>query len=405
MLETFFVETISMLVNLISDKVFVKPEDRAHFDFVFQDEEDNKTIIEIKSDKTDIKTLKILADKLKRYKNINNFYLITPTEPNQQKIDKFTNEFKQFDFSTYWISGKNYFKKYNFNINNNKDLERLQIAGITSEIEKYKLNQIGSGFYPIRLSNFHRNHNEINEGQELISKNKLLLARQFPFSLIGSFPNEIDSILESLKIGKKHERSIVLLSDLKNFSTIVSAIEPEMLQNLMQKYYVGAKKLVFKYNGILDKFIGDAVLAIFNYPECNKSSYLNVLKFASELIKMGKELLSEMQNNIDNIIDTGTRIGISTGKIYPLNINDSEIEITFIGSKINLAAGLEGNSETNGILVTNSFYNKFKSYWPEQHNSIKWTKKELPKEQMKGQATDIKAWQIQFIEMDTILGV
>ncbi|RYE13874.1 MAG: hypothetical protein EOP34_07825, partial [Rickettsiales bacterium] len=57
-------------------------------------------------------------------------------------------------------------------------------------------------------------------------------------------------------------------------------------------------------------------------------------------------------------IETGTRVGLATGPIYPLNIGKEEFEVTFIGDKINFAARLEKNCDVNGILMSNRFFHK-----------------------------------------------
>lgn len=235
------------------------------------------------------------------------------------------------------------------------------------------------------------------EGEE-VSTNRMIidLGRQFPYSVLAKikgFGSDSD-IVEYFKIGKRSEDAIVVLSDIKNFSSIVAAAQADDLNEMMNKYYTESRNLVFKYNGVLDKFIGDAVLAIFNYPDKSDDSCVNAIKFCEELISLGISIFSELQSNMDNIVDTGTRIGVSMGSIYTLNIGDKTIEVTFVSDKINLAARLEKNCEVNGILMSNIFKTKLEKVSYSYLESLRIEEKIINKNDAKGQILDVRAWQI-----------
>jgi adenylate cyclase len=397
MLETSLImeSIVSLLVNQISKQIFLKPQDRARFDFVFQDSENQTIAIEVKTAKISKRILERIANVIKETGNLDRFYLLTPEAPSDEEKILFDSIIRKAIINSYWLSLNEYFKTYNIDIENNEDINNLQIAGITSQMQKYKEEHIGDNVFKNYLGIYLNNFEEAKKGNTRISPIKMALQRQFPLHVIDNMPDDIEEIKTKLLIGNPYNKAIIILSDIKNFSTLVSASDPEDLRDLMSKYYIQARDLVFKYSGILDKFIGDAVLAIFNYPEYKEDAIINAMKFSSDLIIMGKQLLMDMQRNMDNAIETGTRIGITIGTIYPLSIGKDFFEVTFIGDKINLAARLESKCLLNGILVSNQVVNEINKNKSPLKNSVTFTAKQFPREEMKGQITDIQALQIE----------
>ena len=237
----------------------------------------------------------------------------------------------------------------------------------------------------------------------IISDNLISLRRQFPDSILANLDTDYDSLFKQLYIGQKYNDAIIVLTDIKNFSSIVSSADPDELNEAMNKYYTSARDLVFKYNGILVQFVGDSVLAIFNYPKKDLSAYINTVKFCSELILLGRATFDSLLSKMDQAIDTGTRVGVSNGPIYTLNISKGGIEITFIGDKINFAARLEKNCDVDGILLSNRFYTIFYNAYSDLAKDIDFTRKDLTPSDAKGQMSVTKAWQIQFKDIQKII--
>ncbi|AYN00101.1 adenylate/guanylate cyclase domain-containing protein [Chryseobacterium sp. 3008163] len=268
----------------------------------------------------------------------------------------------------------------------------LQIAAVTSKFETYGKDFIGNDLAAEHLK---KNFENVKDGT--IDKTSILYGfrRQFPYSTIKELEENESKLDQILSFGKKYDDAIIVLTDIKSFSSLVSVSDPDDLNDLMSKYYMNARDLVFKYGGILDKFIGDAVLAIFNYPFKDPNSFSKATKFCAELILMGNNILNEFQRKLDQKIETGTRVGIATGTIYPLNISTEEYEVTFIGDKINLAARLEKNCEVNGILLSNKFYHKLADSDSDLINKIQFEEIVIDPKDAKGQTDPISAWKIE----------
>jgi len=162
----------------------------------------------------------------------------------------------------------------------------------------------------------------------------------------------------------------------------------------MARYYRRVREAVFANEGMLDKFIGDAVLAVFGYPNPSPSAALKALKFAQDLIRIGHDILTDWRAELNAIIETGTRVGVANGNIWPLNIGQTEVEISLLGDTINLAARLEKACNVNGILLDNRTRTKAGAVDASYIESLTLAERQLPPSDAKGQQFNILAWQV-----------
>ncbi len=409
MIEPYLIESVlSSLFDFLKKKVLTTPNDRAKFDFIIKDDNGKKIAIEVKSQNVTLKTLLYIEKALQEYDDIDEFYLITPEEPSKDYLQRLKSVFKNQKVVIHWVGINQFIQLQNLDIELNEDIRtsllNLQVAAVTSKYEDYNKQFVGSHLGTTDLTaHLKQNIKNVKEGK--VDKTNILfgLRRQFPYSTIAELEKNPEKISETLNFGKKYDDAIIILTDIKNFSTLVSVSDPEELNDLMSKYYTNARELVFKYGGILDKFIGDAVLAIFNYPIKDESSFTNATKFCAELVLMGENILNEFQRKLDQEIETGTRVGLATGPIYALNIGTDEFEVTFIGDKINFAARLEKNCEVNGILMSNRFYHKLDDSNHEFIEKIDKSEKKIDPKDAKGQVGITTAWQIERKEMEKII--
>ena len=405
-LSTALIEAVlSTVFDYFKKRVLTTPSDRANFDFVLKGDKGERIAIEVKGQQLNLSSIVRLKDALTKHSDIDEFILITPDKPNAAQLQFFKKNLLPDFPKSKWLSLKEFLKSnYNVDINNSDDLAQLQIAAITSKIDLYSQGIIGNEVTLKKgQETLNKNLAEAKKGDFKVQNSLISLRRQFPDSLLATLKQENEKLLSELHIGEKYNDAIIVLTDIKNFSSIVSAADPEDLNEAMSKYYTNARDLVFKYNGIIDKFIGDAVLAIFNYPRKNLESYINTIKFCSELIQLGEETFQILLSKMDQAVETGTRVGVSNGPIYTLNIGKGDIEVTFIGDKINFAARLEKNCEINGILVSNRFYNKLTHEFSELTQQLQIDKKDISPTDAKGQTMTTTAWQIKYNDIQKII--
>jgi class 3 adenylate cyclase len=409
MIESQLIENVlSTLFDFLKKKIVTSPADRAKFDFIIKGDNDKQIAIEVKGQNINLKTLHNIDSALREYKDIDEFYLITPEQPTADELKRFKSVFGDIKTKINWVGINEYLRKQELDLELNDNLREsllnLQVAALTSKYESYSKSHIGSnlGYEDLR-QDLKKNVQNIKSGKIDKSDVRFGLRRQFPDSTISSLSNDSSEIPKILNFGGKFEDAIIILTDIKNFSSLVSVADPDELNDLMSKYYTNARELVFKYGGVLDKFIGDAVLAIFNYPYRDVSAYKKSIQFCAELILMGESVLKEFQRKIDQEIETGTRVGLACGPIYALNIGKEEFEVTFIGDKINFAARLEKNCDVNGILLSNRFYHKLDEHSNDFTKTIVVTEKKIDPKDAKGQIGVTTAWQVSKDQMEKII--
>lgn len=189
---------------------------------------------------------------------------------------------------------------------------------------------------------------------------------------------------------------IIVESDIKNFSTMVSVYGKEELSSRIEKYYDDVRTLANRYDAFFDKFVGDAVVVAFNFPYYDKQNYIKAIDFSYDLIDIGKRVFGDLNELHDEQVETGTRVGIAESELKLIHVYINEI--TFLGKAINLAPRLEKKCETDQVYITkevyDNVYNHSKNDFEKKYDA---TYKELSTEEAKGQVAVIAAYQIERI--------
>jgi len=355
------------------------------FDYVLKNTNNDKIAIEYIKNLPDSNRLSHISSLVERKSsNISKFILVTQEIPSAKQLSVFKRLFEHITIESKWIGINDLPSELGSDFNG--DLTSLD-----------GINQLQKEYLEYSINNYSQAHigNDLGYSQEEILDNSIdviSLKRQLPIRYISQIMDTGNEINEILNIGSRYENVTVVLSDIKNFSSLVKVSKPEILNDTMEKYYQKSRRLVWKYNGVLDKFIGDAVLAIFGYPYDNEQSAINAMQFSQELISLGKELFDDLLNYINESIATGTRVGISTGDIWPLNIGDEHLELSFVGDTINMAARLEKNAEVNSILIDNRTRTKIIGVESDWFDSQGFKAMELSKEDAKGQLFNLRTF-------------
>jgi adenylate cyclase len=150
--------------------------------------------------------------------------------------------------------------------------------------------------------------------------------------------------------GDKRELTI-LMSDVRNFTTMTEKSEPMELIALLDDYLAAMTEIIFKYNGIVDKFIGDGILAYWGAFTPDHNHAQEASQAALEMIEKVKELNTHWATQGKGPIAIG--IGVNTGPVIFGNIGrGKKIEFTVIGDPVNLAARLESlNKEFHTSII------------------------------------------------------
>ncbi|MBU1448826.1 adenylate/guanylate cyclase domain-containing protein [Patescibacteria group bacterium] len=173
-------------------------------------------------------------------------------------------------------------------------------------------------------------------------------------------PSVVSRILKdpsTLKLGGEKRRMSVLFSDIRGFTSIAEGMPPERLVEVMNLYLTRMTDVVFEHEGVLDKYIGDAVMAFWNAPIDQKDHALRSVRTAVAM----QEEVTDL--NRSKLLPKGVKlkigIGINTGDMIVGNMgSEARFDYTVIGDDVNLASRLESLTKEYdvGILVSEATY-------------------------------------------------
>lgn len=160
------------------------------------------------------------------------------------------------------------------------------------------------------------------------------------------------------KLGGTRRELTILFSDIRGFTPLSEQLQPEEVITLLNDYLDNMTEIIFSNSGIIDKFIGDAIMAVWGALQADISPPEQAFLAVKSAIEMQNKLI-ELQNKWDSLgkkkIHVG--IGINTGYVVVGNVGSTQrIEYTVIGDNVNIASRLESNAKPGQILIPKSTY-------------------------------------------------
>ncbi|MBW3015924.1 adenylate/guanylate cyclase domain-containing protein [Candidatus Woesearchaeota archaeon] len=187
--------------------------------------------------------------------------------------------------------------------------------------------------------------------------------------IIGAFnkyvsPAVLKDILkdpDKLKLGGVKREITVFFSDIRGFTTISEKLSPEKLVHLLNEYLTAMTTCIMKHEGVVDKYIGDAIMAFWNCP-------LNQPDHASLACSTSLDMLKELKELNKKWIAAGypelkIGIGLNTGQAVIGNMGSYDrFDYTAMGDNINLGSRLEGLTKHYGVsmIISESTYKQVK---------------------------------------------
>lgn len=165
------------------------------------------------------------------------------------------------------------------------------------------------------------------------------------------------SNIDDLKLGGKRAVVTVLFSDIRGFTSLSEKMSAEEVSMILNEYFAEMEPIISKYNGVINKFIGDAVMAIFGEPIQDINHSKNAVKCAYEMLKKVEYLREKWLYEGKPKIEIG--VGINTGEVFIGNIGtETRMEYTVIGDTVNLASRIESYNKVykTNLLVSSSTY-------------------------------------------------
>ncbi|MEE9344761.1 MAG: adenylate/guanylate cyclase domain-containing protein [Methylococcales bacterium] len=161
-----------------------------------------------------------------------------------------------------------------------------------------------------------------------------------------------DKLLDGNRLRPHNLTATVLFSDICDFSPVAEQLQPEELLNWLNPYMQAMLKTVTNHNGMVNKMIGDGIMAVFGAP-VKRTSEVEIredaVNAATCALEMGKALdLLNKDFRRQNLPQMKIRIGIMTGPLVAGSIGDKErLEYTVLGDTVNIAARLESHDKTS----------------------------------------------------------
>jgi adenylate cyclase len=181
----------------------------------------------------------------------------------------------------------------------------------------------------------------------------------FQYYLTASVVEEMLKNPDKLKLGGEKKDLTVLFSDIRGFTSISENMTPEGLVKLLNEYLTSMTDMVFKHDGLLDKYIGDAVMAVWgaplDQPDHAKRACLTALDMLDELHRLQKKWSAEGLP----VLNIG--IGVNAGPMVVGNMGSARrFNYTVMGDSVNIGSRLEGLNKVYGtnIIVSQMTFEK-----------------------------------------------
>ena len=151
-----------------------------------------------------------------------------------------------------------------------------------------------------------------------------------------------------LKLGGEKKEATFLFTDVRGFTSMSERLKPEEVTYVMNKALTAQQKAVQKHNGMVDKYIGDAMMAIFNAPLDLVNHPRAACDCAKDIVKNMEALNIELQ--AEGLPPIAIGIGVNTGEAVIGNMgSESRFDYTAIGDAVNCGARLESATKEAGV--------------------------------------------------------
>ena len=164
----------------------------------------------------------------------------------------------------------------------------------------------------------------------------------------------------NLNLGGKRQQVTVLFADVVSFTPLAESLPPEKVVALLNELFTILTGIIFRNQGMIDKFIGDCVMALFGAPEPHADAPGNAVKTASEMIRWLE--VGNRKWKKEYKLTLQLAIAIHCGEVIIGNVgSEKRMEFTAIGDVVNTAARLEKIARANQVLITGAMHEQLKN--------------------------------------------
>lgn len=162
-----------------------------------------------------------------------------------------------------------------------------------------------------------------------------------------------------IRLGGENRDVAVLFVDIRGFTPLSESLEPEQVVDILNSYLELTTNCIFRHGGTLDKFIGDATMAVFNAPFDTEDYVYKAVLAAWDIVQGGNKIEEQFVERYGKHVGFG--VGVNCGPAVVGNIGcDFRMDYTAIGDTVNTAARLESNAPRGTVYISNSVYEQVK---------------------------------------------
>lgn len=172
---------------------------------------------------------------------------------------------------------------------------------------------------------------------------------------------EDNAIPASLHIKSERKQATILFSDLSGYTALSETLDPEEGKEIISNLFSEITKVINKYEGTVDKFIGDAVMALFGVPITHEDDPVRAIKAALEINQLVEGLSSQFEEIIGKRLTMHT--GINTGLVVTGESDFKKGTEKVIGDTVNLASRLTGLAKNGEVLIGEETYRQSERYF------------------------------------------
>ncbi|MBQ8904571.1 MAG: adenylate/guanylate cyclase domain-containing protein [Oscillospiraceae bacterium] len=162
-----------------------------------------------------------------------------------------------------------------------------------------------------------------------------------------------------IRLGGENRDVAVLFVDIRGFTPLSESLEPEQVVDILNSYLELTTNCIFRHGGTLDKFIGDATMAVFNAPFDTEDYVYKAVLAAWDIVQGGNKIEEQFVERYGKHVGFG--VGVNCGPAVVGNIGcDFRMDYTAIGDTVNTAARLEANAPRSTVYISDSVYEQVK---------------------------------------------
>ena len=177
----------------------------------------------------------------------------------------------------------------------------------------------------------------------------------------GNLGECLDVAEDSCLMDSERKLVTIMFSDMSGYTAMTERLDPEEVKGIMSQIFGKITEIIKKYDGFIEKFIGDAVMAVFGVPKAHEDDPLRAIRAAMEIHSAVEGLSPLFEDKIGRSLTMHT--GINTGLVVTGEVDIEKGTHGLTGDAINLASRMEGLAKSDEILVGESTYQLVRQYF------------------------------------------